>query len=95
MCAQRKDNIMLNLQILWIGKVLDMEKSLYLLHTFRSKNNILVLLIDNKVALLLKFLTHNCRHLRELCPASLLQLARQNITCLIKLCGLPTLPRDN
>ena len=47
---QRKDYIVLNLQILRIGKILNPEKPLYLLHAFRRKIYHFVFFIDNEIS---------------------------------------------
>ena len=65
MCAQSQYNIVLNLQILRVGKVFDMEEFLHLRNALLGKVHILILLIDNKIARFLRILTHDNIHLRE------------------------------
>ena len=48
MCAQSQYNIVLNLQILRVGKVFDMEEFLHLRNALLGKVHILILLIDNR-----------------------------------------------
>ena len=55
--AKCEDNIMLNLQILRIRKVIDMEIFLHLFHTLLSQIYSLFLFIDDKVSALLDFLS--------------------------------------
>jgi len=66
MRTQSKNNIMLNLQVLCIGKVVNVEELLNLLHAIFGQIYILLFLIYNKVSRLLNFFTHNSVHLGEL-----------------------------
>ena len=93
---QGKDNIVLNLQILWIRQILDMEEILYLLHTVLCQVHHLVLFIYNKVPCLRDVLAHNGIQLGELAGGlSSHQLPGQHIADLIQLSGFAALAGYN
>ena len=92
MCTKSKNNIMLNLKVLCIRKVLDMEELLYLLNTLCCKHNLLILLVNKEISIFLNINTHDGINLRKFTIRSTtLHLSCKDITCLIKICGLTTL----
>ena len=94
--TESQNNIMLNLQIFRICKIINVEEFLYLLHTVFCKVDRLFFLIDNKVSCLLNLLAHNGIDLGKLTAGfSSFHLSCQNIAGLIELCRLTALPGDN
>ena len=92
MCAQRQNNVMLNLQILRISQVLYLEELLNLLHTILCQADHLILLVYDEVSGLLLLHAHDGIHLgilRHVLTA--LHLARQNIACFIQSGGFAAL----
>ena len=85
MCTQCQNDVVLDLQVLRVSKVLNMEELLNLLHTLFGQVDILFFFIDNEVSGLFDLFSHNGIHLREF-PACFtsLQLSCQNITCFVK-----------
>jgi len=85
MCTQCQNDVVLDLQVLRVSKVLNMEELLNLLHTLFGQVDILFFFIDNEVSGLFDLFSHNGVHLREF-PACFtsLQLSCQNITCFVK-----------
>ena len=63
MRTERQNDIMLDLQILRICKVVDVEEFFHLLHTCCRQVHDLILFIDNKVARLFSFNAHDGIHL--------------------------------
>ena len=91
-CTQCENDVVLDLQILRICKVLNMEIFLDLAHTFLRQVYNLILLIDDEVTGLLDVFAHDCIHLCELAGSlALLELMSQNVTDLIQLRGLTAL----
>ena len=87
-----KDNVVLDLKVLRICKVLNIKEFLNLLHTLLSKVDNLVFLIYNEVSGLNNFLAHDSCHLGHLMAGfSTLQLLCKNIADLIQLGGLAAL----
>ena len=92
MCTKSKNNIMLNLKVLGICKVLNMEELFYLLNTFGCKHNLLILLINKEISIFFDINTHNGINLGKFTVRSTtLHLSGKYITCLIKICGLTAL----
>ena len=90
--AQSQNDIVLDLQIFRICKVINVEIFLYLFHTLLRKVYYLILLINYEIAGLLNLLTHNGINLGKfLGNRSALQLTGQYIADLIKLCGFSAL----
>ena len=86
MSPQRQDDIVLDLQVLRIGKVLDMEELLDLLHTVLCQVHRLFLLIHDKIAGLFNVLAHDGVHLGELAARlAPLKLTRKDIARLVEL----------
>ena len=84
---------MLDLKVLYIREVVDMEELLYLCNTLCCKMNCVFLFAYYEITCFLRLLTaelgsHNRFHLAELFFGTLLHLACQDITHLIKLGGL-------
>ena len=94
--TQRQDHVVLDLQVLRIGKVLDMEEVLDFLHTVIGQGNEFVLLVDDEVSGLLDLLAHDRGHLGHLaaCLAAL-HLVCQNICGLVQLGGFAALSGNN
>ena len=90
--AQGQDDVVLNLQVLRVGQVLDVEEILHLLHAVLGQVYHLILLIHHEVAGLLNVLAHDGVDLGELLgDGALLQLAGQNVADLVQLGGLAAL----
>ena len=90
--AQRQNNIMLDLNIFRIGKVLDLEEFLYLLNTLCRQIYDLVLLIYNKVTGLFSFHAHNGVHFGKILHIlAALHLLGKHVTHFVKLRGFSTL----
>ena len=90
--AQRQDNIVLNLKILRIRKIINLKELLDPLYTFLREADHFILLVDDKVSRLLLLNSHDGVHLgilRHILTA--LHLACQNIARFIKPCGLAAL----
>ena len=92
MCTKCKDDVVLDLQVLRIGEVLNMEEVLDFLHTVIGQGNEFVLLVDDEVSGLLDLLAHDRGHLGHLaaCLAAL-HLVCQNICGLVQLGGFAAL----
>ena len=90
--TQRQDHVVLDLQVLRIGEVLNMEEVLDFLHTVIGQGNEFVLLVDDEVSGLLDLLAHDRGHLGHLaaCLAAL-HLVCQNICGLVQLGGFAAL----
>ena len=85
--AKSKIYIMLDLQVLRVGQILNMEKLLDFADTVLSKSNQLVFLIDDEVARLGNLLAHDRGHLRHLAGRlAAPQLMGKYIADLINLC---------
>ena len=94
--TKRQIHIVLDLQILRIGQVLNIEEFLYLLHTISCQSYNLVFLIDNEITGLGNLLTHDRSHFCHLTAGfTSLQLVCQNITDFIKFCRLAALSGNN
>ena len=86
MGAQRKDNIVLDLQVLRVSQVLNMEELLHLFDTVFCKVDRFFLLIYNEISGLLDVLAHDGVHLGELAARlASLKLAGQDVTSLVEL----------
>ena len=84
---ERQNDIMLDLQIFRIRKVLDMEELLDFLDAVFGQIDVLFFLVDNVVSRLLDILAHNGVHLRKLSARlAPLQLTRQNVAGFVELC---------
>ena len=94
--TQRQDHVVLDLQVLRIGEVLNMEEVLDFLHTVIGQGNEFVLLVDDEVSGLLDLLAHDRGHLGHLaaCLAAL-HLVCQNICGLVQLGGFAALSGNN
>ena len=94
--AESKDNIVLDLQILRICKIINMEELLYLSHAVFRKVDRLFLLVYDEIAGLLDVLAHNSVHFGKFaaCLASL-KLTGKYIAGLIELCGFSALPGND
>ena len=92
MRPERKDDIVLNLEVIGIRKVFQVKEILNFPDPVLCEVDVLFFLVDDEVSGLLDILSHNGIHLGKF-PAGLapLKLTRQNVACLIKLCGFPAL----
>ena len=87
MGTKGKDDIVLNLEVLRICKVLNLEELLHLMYTLLSQVNNLVLFIYDKVSRLLLLDSHKGIHLRVFRKVfSSLHLSCKDITGFVKLC---------
>ena len=94
--AKCQNDGMLYLQILRIGKVINMEKFLDLLHTGFGQVDYLILLIYDKVTVLLLNHAHDGIHLRQLLYiVAALHAPCKQIAHLIQSRGLSALTRNN
>ena len=92
MCTKSKDDIVLDLKIFRISKVLYIKKFFHLSHTIESKAYILILFIYYEITCLDYIFTHNGINLAKLLVClTFFELSCKNITKLIKLGGLSTL----
>ena len=92
MCAKCKDDIMLDLKVIRIRKVLNMEELLNLMHTFLCQVDHFIFLIYDEISGLFLLDSHDSIHLgifRNVLTS--FHLLRKNIASLIQLCGLSTL----
>ena len=92
MGTQCQNDIMLDLQIFRICQIFDLEELLNFLHAFRSQIDQLILFIDDEITVFFLLDTHHDIQLGLLFLIfTTLELACQNIACLIQLCGLAAL----
>ena len=92
MGAQRQDNIVLDRKILRIGKVIYMEELLHLFHALGGQKHVLILFIDQKVAVFFNVLVHQDIHLGKFpVGASPLHLPCKDIAGTVELGGFPAL----
>ena len=66
MRTERKDHVILDLDVLGIRKVLDLEELLDLGHTLCGKSNEFVLLVNDKITRLFSLDTHDGIHLGQI-----------------------------
>ena len=96
MGAKRQNDIMLDLQVLRIGEILNMEKVLHLLHACFRQIDDLILLIDDEITRLLLHYAHDGIHLGQLLHIlAPVHPARQQIAHLIQGGGFAALSRNN
>ncbi len=89
---QCQDDIVLDLQILGIRKVIDMEELLNLFHTCGGQVDDLILLVNDKVSVLFLYHTHDGIHLGQfLYIVTTLHLTCQQIAHFIQCCRLTAL----
>ena len=92
MGTQGKNDIVLDLKVFRIGKVLDMEELLDFLDTLLCQIDDLVLFIDDEIAGLGDFFAHDGGHLGHFAAGfTALELSGEDIAGLIQLGGLATL----
>ena len=91
-CTQCQNDVVLDLQILGIRKVINMEESLYLFHTCCSQVDDLILLVDYEVSGLFLYHAHDGIHLGQfLYIVTTLHLTGQQVAHLIQCRRLTTL----
>ena len=92
MCTQCKDDIVLDLKILSICKVVNLEKFLDFFHTFLCQVDDFIFLIYDEITGFLDFNTHDGIHFGKfLTCLTTFHLFCQNVTCLIQLGGFAAL----
>ena len=90
--TQCQNDIMLDLQIFRISQIFDLEELFNLFHTFCGQIDQLILFIDDEIAILFLLDTHHDIQLGLLFLIfTTLELASQDITCFIQLCGFAAL----
>ena len=95
-CPKSKDDIMLNLEVLRIGKVVNMKILFYFFYTLLRKVYRFFLFVNNKVSAFLNFLSQNSIDFGKLGGfLSSFELSCQNIAKFIELCRFSGLSGDD
>ena len=91
-CTQCQVDIVLDLQVLRIGKVIDLEELFYFLNTVLCQCYDFIFFIYDIVTGLCDLLAHNGRHFSHFTAGfTTLQLFCQNVTDFVQFCGLAAL----